>query len=145
MITLVAVNIALVPGKYPFAAFGAWVAMIALLRLLLTGAHRRGISLVKRGQFAEAIPCFKASYAAMKHRPWVDRFRWPLLGSASRWTYREMALANVAFCYGQIGDGAEMRAHYEKTLVEFPDSVLAATALRMMRATQGDPALSTKP
>ena len=43
-----------------------------------------------------------------------------------------MALCNQAFCYGQIGDGQKMREIYEKTLSEFPGSILATTALRMV-------------
>jgi hypothetical protein len=43
-----------------------------------------------------------------------------------------MALANLAFCYSQIGQGAEARHHYELCLERFPNSGLATSALRLM-------------
>jgi hypothetical protein len=43
-----------------------------------------------------------------------------------------MALANIAFCYGQLGNGVQCRYYYEKCLDLFPDSGLATAALRML-------------
>ena len=44
-----------------------------------------------------------------------------------------MALANIAFCYGQLGNGEQSRAYYQKCLERFsPGSGLATTALRML-------------
>jgi hypothetical protein len=51
-------------------------------------------------------------------------------------SYREMALCNAAFAYSQLGDGARAIYLYEQTLLEFPDSSLAASSLQMLRAGQ---------
>lgn len=87
---------------------------------------------MKNGQFIDAVPVFEEAYRQMCDSPWIDRYRSLLLASASRWSYREMALCNLAFCQGQAGDGQKMREGYERALAEFPESVLATTALRMI-------------
>ncbi|PHQ61052.1 MAG: hypothetical protein COC08_06375 [Maribacter sp.] len=51
-------------------------------------------------------------------------------------SYREMALANIGFCYSQIGDGIKSKEYYERTLKEFPESGLAKSALKMMSAME---------
>jgi hypothetical protein len=79
------------------------------MRALFTAEHRRGISLFHAKKFSEAAPHFEASYQALVRRPWLDRFRWLLLGSASAMSYREMALCNAAFCHSQSGDGTRAR------------------------------------
>ncbi len=45
-----------------------------------------------------------------------------------------MALNNIAFCYGQMGNGEKSREYYEKILQEFPGSGLAKTALRFLNS-----------
>lgn len=62
----------------------------------------------------------------------VDRFRYVAVMSSSKMSYREMALCNVVFGYGQLGDCERVREYYERALREFPDNVLAKTALRTM-------------
>jgi hypothetical protein len=43
-----------------------------------------------------------------------------------------MALNNIAFCYGQLGNGNLSKEYYQKTLDEFPESGLAKAALRLL-------------
>ena len=43
-----------------------------------------------------------------------------------------MALLNIAFCYGQIDQGKKSKEFYQRTLNEFPNSSLAASALKMI-------------
>lgn len=56
----------------------------------------------------------------------------------SRMTYTEMTLLNTAFCYTRIGEGALAIEYYGKTLVQFPDSEMAKSALRMMHSLTDD-------
>lgn len=131
---LLVLNAWLAKALFPICAAIIWFVSVLVLRRAFTGPHRRGIRLIKQGDFASAIPAFQESYANMRKRGWIDHYRWFILGSSSRWSYREMALANCAFCFGQVGDGHRMKEYYEKTLSEFPESVLATTALRMLGA-----------
>jgi hypothetical protein len=140
-VVLLAVMIARVFGiREPTIAFlfgaMAHAVLFRLMRVALTAEHRRGVALVGAQQFAEAAIHFEASYEQLTGRPWIDRFRWLLLGGAAAISYREMALCNAAFCYSQVGDGTRAIALYELALREFPQSKLATAALNMIRAAQ---------
>ena len=97
--------------------------------------HRHGLDHTKHAEFSAAINCFERSLDFFTRYPWLDRYRAIFLLSASNWSYREMAMANIAFCHGQLGNGEASRSWYERTLVEFPESVLARTALNMINAS----------
>jgi hypothetical protein len=47
-----------------------------------------------------------------------------------------MALVNMAFCYSQLGDGLKSKELYEKTLIEYPDSQIAKTALSLYESAK---------
>jgi tetratricopeptide (TPR) repeat protein len=141
LLLILVLNEWLLPNWFPISGALLWMFAVLLMRRIFTGDHRKGIRLVKSGRFGDAIPLFTEAYSATKRRPWIDRYRWLLLGSASQWSYREMALCNLAFCYGQIGDGEKMKALYRQALTEFPDCILATAALRMVESvTQANPA-----
>jgi tetratricopeptide (TPR) repeat protein len=107
-----------------------------IMRVWLTAGFQRGVALLRASRFSDAAPVFEASHAALARRPWIDRFRFVLLGAASSMSYREMALCNAAFAYSQVGDGARAIQLYEQALREFPDSSLALSSLQMLRAGQ---------
>jgi hypothetical protein len=132
LLAVLGANAWLAPRWFPIAGVLLWLVAVLLARRLLTRAHRQGIRMVKAGRFGDAIPVFGEAYSTMCDRPWIDTYRWVLLGSCSRWSYREMAMCSQAFCYGQIGDGQRMKECYEKAMAEFPESILAASALRMI-------------
>lgn len=106
------------------------------LRFGIPFHHRKGMSLFKKRLFAEAIPCFENSYDFFKRHQWLDTYRYITMLSSSQISYTEMALLNMAFCYGQSGDGEKSRTFYEKTLDEFPDSEMAKASLNMMDSAQ---------
>jgi tetratricopeptide (TPR) repeat protein len=101
-------------------------------RQFIARAQRAGIRLVQQERFAEAIPKFQESFEFFERHPWIDRYRSIVLMSPSAMSYREMALANIGFCYGQLGDGERSRAYFQKCLERFPGSGLATAALRML-------------
>lgn len=113
-----------------------YLAYSFAVRNLLTKSHRKGIYLSKAGKFADAIPEFDASYEFFTSHLWVDRWRFLTMLSSSATSYREMALCNIGFCYGQIGDGRKSKEYYERALQEFPNSVLAIAALNIIQATE---------
>lgn len=110
----------------------AYLAYSIGSRRIIPKAHRAGIALVKQQRFAEAIPKFQESFEFFERHPWIDRFRSITLMSPSAASYQEMALANIAFCYGQLGDGEQSRMYYQRCLERYPDSGLATAALRML-------------
>jgi tetratricopeptide (TPR) repeat protein len=116
-----------------FGAVG-FLAYSILSRRVFTRHHREGVSLVKRQEFLQAVPRFQQSLEYLDRHSWIDRFRSVVLMSASAISYREMALANIGFCYSQVGDGRRARESYEFCLERYPDSTMATAALRLMDA-----------
>ena len=116
-------------------------ASFLALRFLLRAIprdHRTGIGLVRRQEFSDAIPHFLRSFEFFDNRKWLDDYRAFFLLSPSAVCYREMALANVGFCYSQTGDGENARKYYNQCIELFPDSMLASTALQMLNAGASD-------
>ncbi|WP_458627071.1 tetratricopeptide repeat protein [Winogradskyella sp. PC D3.3] len=115
------------------------------LRNLIPHDHRKGIKNSNIGKFENAISDFEKSYAFFKKHKWIDNYRFIILLSSSKMAYKEMALANIAFCYSQIGNGIKSKAYYERTLKEYPENRIAKSALKMMNAVETDiPQQSTK-
>ena len=106
---------------------------------MLAREHKVGMRLTKRGEFAAAVPHFERSYAFFERHVWLDQWRAVVLLSSARLSYREMALVNVAFCLAQTGQGDQAVAAYRRALAEFPESVIAQSALRMAEAFQRRP------
>ena len=111
--------------------FISYFILLLSLRRLVPRNHSRGISLIKRKKFKEALEEFKKSYDFFKRNKWIDKYRHIVMLSSSRISYTEMDLLNIAFCYGQLGDGKKAKEFYEKTLLEFPDSEIAKVSLKM--------------
>ena len=134
----------LVPSRYiPYAVLalmGGLILWALLSREIFTRNHRRGMRMVRKKRFDEAIPHFEAAYAFMERHPWIDRWRSLVLLSISGMSYREMALCNVAFCYGQQGKVREATAIYEHVHREYPDNGIAISALNMLRGAGNGPA-----
>lgn len=121
--------------KNPFVpAVLIWFALASALQNLVPREHRRGMALVKQGDYASAIEHFKNSYDYFTRNTWVDKYRSVVLLSISRISYREMALLNVAFCYSQTGEGEKAKEYYNRVLEEFPNSIMAQTALNMLHS-----------
>ena len=110
-----------------------------LLRRTIAKAHRKGMAKFKSGQFEEAIACFEKSYRYFVDHNWVDQYRFLTLLSSGKMSYKEMALNNIAFCHGQLGNGKLAKEYYQKTLDEFPDNELAKAGLRLLNS-MNDPA-----
>lgn len=104
------------------------------LRGIVAPAHVKGMRLIKRENYEEAIVCFQCSYDYFERHQWVDRFRFITMFSCSGVAYREMALCNIAFCYGQLGEGEKAGLYYQKVLDQFPDNMLAKMSLNLINS-----------
>jgi tetratricopeptide (TPR) repeat protein len=115
---------------------GTYLFLSLALRHLIPRYHRKGIKVYKSGQFEKAIEEFEKSYDFFIRHEWVDKYRSIVLLSSSRISYLEMAMLNIAFCYGQLGDGEKSKELYEKTLLKFPDSQMAMSSLKMYESAK---------
>lgn len=122
-------------GKGATPALITYLIYTAISRMILSRHHRRGVQLVRRGKFDEAIQSFQASAHFFRAYPWIDKYRALVLMSPSALSYLEMALVNVAFCQAAAGRKEEARLSYEKALSEFPQSGLASLGLRRLAET----------
>jgi len=105
-------------------------------RKIITKNHNQGMQLSKEQKFTDAIKYYEKSAEFFKKNNWIDKYRFITLFSASKMSYREMDLNNIAFCYSQIGNGTKAKEYYEKTLTEFPNNILAKTAINMINSAQ---------
>ena len=122
--------------NYVMAGAIIYLTISFLVRFGIPFHHRKGIVLFKKSSFVEAIPFFEKSYFFFKKNGWIDKYRYIILLSSSRISYTEMALLNIAFCYGQSGNGKESKDYYEKALSEFPNSEIAKASLRMLESAK---------
>lgn len=99
---------------------------------LVAADHRKGIRLLQSKKYDQAVRSFERSYEFFSRHLWIDRNRALVMVSPSRISYREMALLNIAFCYGQLGKRMQAIEYYQRTLQEFPRSEVAKAALAML-------------
>ena len=121
-------------GAPSLSALAAYLVLVYFLRFFLAKYHRYGMLLLKRGEFEAAIQNFELSYSFFQKHAWLDKFRALFLLSSSRISYKEIALVNTAYCYSQLGNGAEAKAYYQQALKEFPNSGIAKAGLNMLKA-----------
>jgi tetratricopeptide (TPR) repeat protein len=105
-------------------------------RLVIARDHRAGMALMRRDLFQDALPHFERSFEFFSKHKWLDEWRGLFLLSSSRMAYREMALINMAYCYGQIGQGEKAIETYQRCLDLFPNSGMALYSLRMLQSVR---------
>lgn len=109
------------------------------LRTYVMSDFSKGMQLCKAHQFKKAIPYFEKIIDFLKDKKWLDKYRYILLLSSSKMSYREMSLCNIAFCYSQIGEAQQAKKYYENIAHEFPDNTVAFAALKMISSFENSP------
>lgn len=116
----------------------AYLVLLFASRALLTRHHRKGIRQVKKERLTEAILHFEASLRFFTDHPLLDRWRAVVIFSASALSYRDLALCNLAYCHGQLGDKERMKHFYQQAIALNPENPFAASSLRMIETVEGD-------
>jgi tetratricopeptide (TPR) repeat protein len=121
---------------FPSLVAGAVIYLVICrsLRALLVRDHTRGMAAYRAGNFQEAISHFQASHRFFSAHRRLDSWRSFVFGVASRNPYRVIALGNMAYCHGQLGEGAKAIELYEEVLREAPDHTLAKSMLNLLKA-----------
>lgn len=126
--------------KTNYILYGAitYLLLSQVLKRMISKEHRKGMANIKNEDFKNAIVHFEYSYNFFKKNDWVDKFRYLTLLSSTQITYKEMAMNNIAFCYGQMGNGKLSKEYYERTLKEFPESGIAKVGLRLLNSMSNE-------
>lgn len=114
----------------------AYLVLSFVLRRTVSRHHRIGVRMMRSQDFEAAIPHFAKSADFFARHRRIDRLRAFTLLSASRMSYREMAMCNIAFGLSQLGRGSEAKIAYQNVLREYPDNSLANAAIRMITAAE---------
>ncbi len=85
-----------------------WAAMVYLvlaygLRYFVPIHHRKGLRELRQGNYEEALVHFEKSHDFFSAHPWIDFFRCFTMFSASKLTYREMAMMYKYSCLEALG------------------------------------------
>jgi tetratricopeptide (TPR) repeat protein len=110
-----------------------------IVRTWLLADHNRGVRAVKTGDHADALVAFQSSARSWDRRAWLDRWRAPLLASASRWGFADQARYNQALCLHALGRLNEAHAILEKQLRLRPNMGVAVALFEHINATMEPP------
>jgi hypothetical protein len=119
--------------------FGATIYVIYSFgsRYLIPAAHRRGVKTMSLKGYDTVIDQFQRSYEFFSKHYWLDKYRGVTMMSPSIWSYREMALMNVASAAVAQKDFVVAQAACLRVLEEFPQNEIASSAVEMIQATSG--------
>jgi hypothetical protein len=92
------------------------------LKVLIPKWHRKGIYLLKKGKPDLAILAFQRSYQYFRKYQWIDKYRAFTLLSTSSFSYCEMALMNMIFCFEQMGDKKSAQKFHNILKENFPNN-----------------------
>jgi len=97
-----------------------------------------GIKLIKEAKFDQAIPFIQETIDYYTKNSWIDKFRFLLLISSSKKTFRETSICNLAYCYLQVGDIKKARSIYMNILEQYPMNNNAKSMLNTINLVEND-------
>ncbi len=109
-----------------------------VVRIWLLAHHTRGVDLSRAKKPAAALEAFQKSEADWARRRLLDRWRAPLLASASRWGFADQARYNQALCLYQLGRTAEAMPILRALLDREPSMGMARALLEHIESVDGE-------
>ena len=125
-------------GAKEFSLYGTFTYLVISYssRHFILKDHRQGIALNKQEHFLEAIPYFQKSYDFFLKYAWIDQYRYLTLLTPAKFSYKEMALINIAFCYVQVKEDDMAKVYYNRVLAEYPGNEMAKAALDFLNSDE---------
>ncbi|MCA9912054.1 MAG: tetratricopeptide repeat protein [Anaerolineae bacterium] len=114
------------------------VLYVLIAQRIMLRHHRAGIRQLRQGNYESALQAFEQSFEFYTAHPGLDRMRYVLLVTASRFTLREMAMMNIAYCFAQMGDKEKTLKYYQRLLREYPENFIAQNTLRFIEMIEND-------
>ena len=118
------------------AAFVAYRQLV--VRAWLLAKHTRGVDLSRAKKHKAALEAFQDSEAAWVRRRLLDRWRAPLLASASRWGFADQARYNQALCLYELQRSAEAIPILRELLTREPTMGMARALLEHVESQPQD-------
>lgn len=115
-------------GLYLVYSFGS--------RKFIPRHHQEGVRLFAEEKCEEAIDCFEDSLRFFQRHPWIDTYRSVVLMTSSVFTYREMALMNIASANVNLGKLDVAEEQLLKIIEEFPQNIVAKNTLKFFAKSQ---------
>ena len=110
-----------------------------VVRGWLLADHSRGVHLSMARKHDEALAAFRQSASAWDRRAGLDRWRAPLLASASRWGFADQARYNQALCLYELDRGSEAVPILQDLLEREPAMGMARALLEHIESSTPDP------
>lgn len=111
-----------------------------LVRGWLLADHSRGVQLSMARKHDEALAAFRQSASAWDRRARLDRWRAPLLASASRWGFADQARYNQALCLYELDRGSAAVPILQDLLEREPAMGMARALLEHIESSTPEPA-----
>jgi len=107
---------------YLILGFSFYFLLSIYLKVLIPKWHRKGINYIKKGDLQSAILAFQKSYEFFQRNAWIDQYRSLTLFSTSNFSYSEMALMNIIWCFDQLGDKKNAGKYHSLLKQKFPNN-----------------------
>jgi hypothetical protein len=108
--------------RYALLSLALYLLLSGYLKVVIPKWHRKGLYYIRKGELEGASFAFKKSYSFFSKHIWVDKYRAFTLLSISGYSYREMALMNMIFCYSQLGKTKDAKDIQKLLSKEFPEN-----------------------
>jgi tetratricopeptide (TPR) repeat protein len=122
----------------------SYMGLSVILQRIIPVDHRMGFSLLIQKNYEAAALAFQKSWDYFNKKTWLDNYRAILMLSASKISYREMALINRSLCYWHIGDTERALESYREVLSYFPNSKMAKDAIYYIENPDGEAETTTE-
>ena len=109
-----------------------------IARYFISSEQRHGMSALAKGDFDTALNEFEKSFDFFSRNQWIDKYRSIILMTSSAWSYREMALMNIAATYSRKKDTKMYRESNKRLLKEYPNNQRAKDALAFLDALKNE-------
>lgn len=108
--------------RYWLLGIAIYFLLSGYLKIIIPRSHRKGLYYSRKGEYEGAIYAFEQSCNFFTKYDWIDKYRSFTLFSLSGFSYKEMALMNIIYCYEQLGDNSSVQKYYQKLADEFPQN-----------------------
>ena len=107
-------------AQYWLLSLTIYLLLNGYLKVIIPRWHRKGLFYIREGELEGAIFVFRKSYEFFTKHIWIDKYRAFILFSISAYSYREMALMNIIYCYSNLGREKEAKEVQTQLTKEFP-------------------------